>query len=114
MQHLFQKKDKYAPFQTWKVVNLDSDVEPKWTNFSFLDYQEEIMLQSDAFARQSAYPVDQSTNDWFFVNYDYWIQVTFDLISRVIDTAVTELKKSLILHSGVTGSMSNPECRVHT
>ena len=104
MQHLFQKKDKYAPFQTWKVVNLDSDVEPKWTNFSFLDYQEEIMLQSDAFARQSAYPVDQSTNDWFFVNYDYWIQVTFDLISRVIDTAVTKLKKSLILHSGVTGS----------
>ena len=100
MQHLFQKKDKYAPFQTWKVVNLDSDVEPKWTNFSFLDYQEEIMLQSDAFARQSAYPVDQSTNDWFFVNYDYWIQVTFDLICRVIDTAVTKLKKSLILHSG--------------
>ena len=55
------------------------------------------MLQSDAFARQSAYPVDQSTNDWFFVNYDYWIQVTFDLICRVIDTAVTKLKK--ITHS---------------
>ncbi|CAG5086360.1 Oidioi.mRNA.OKI2018_I69.PAR.g11188.t1.cds [Oikopleura dioica] len=71
-------KDKYAPLQTWRVENLDPDFEPQWKNFSFHDYQEEIMLRSDAFAKSYSYPVDQFTNEWFYTSYDYWIQSLFE------------------------------------
>lgn len=68
------------------------------------------MLQSDAFARQSAYPVDQSTNEWFFVNYDYWIQVNYEAISLVILDCFRSFL-TLVLSSCSKSSFSNRSSR---